>query len=35
MLSIKQVGIKYHFLSLWFDSTWELTLVSRAIGEQK
>ena len=24
MLSfIKQDGIKYHFLSLWFDSTWD------------
>ena len=34
MLSIKQEGIKYHFLSLWYDSTWELTPVSRAIGER-
>ena len=22
MLSDKQVGIKYQFLSLWYDSTW-------------
>ena len=22
MLSVKQGGIKYHFLSLWYDSTW-------------
>ena len=22
MLSVKQRGIKYHFLSLWYDSTW-------------
>ena len=29
MLSGKQGGIKYHFLSLWYD--W--TQVSRAIGE--
>ena len=33
MLSVKQGGIKYHFLSLWYDSTWELTQFSRAIGE--
>ena len=23
MLSIKQGGIKYHFLGLWHDSTWD------------
>ena len=28
MLSIKQGGIKYHFLSLWYDSTWDWTQVS-------
>ena len=28
MLSVKQVGIKYHFLSLWYDSTWDGTQVS-------
>ena len=33
MLSVKQGGIKYHFLSLWYDSTWDWTHVSRAIGE--
>ena len=26
-------GIKYHFLNLWYDSTWEWTQVFRAIGE--
>ena len=26
-------GIKYHFLSLWYDSTWDWTPVSRTIGE--
>ena len=33
VLSAKQGGIKYHFLSLWYDSTWYCTQVSRAIGE--
>ena len=33
MLSVKQGGIKYHFLSLWYDSTWDWTQVSRPIGE--
>ena len=33
MLSVKQDGIKYHFLSLWYDSTWDWTPVSRTIGE--
>ena len=23
MLSVKQGGIKYHFLSLWYDSAWD------------
>ena len=23
MLSVKQGGINYHFLSLWYDSTWD------------
>ena len=32
MLSVKQGGIKYHFLSLWYDSTWDWTQVSRAIS---
>ena len=33
MLSVKQGGIKYHFLSLWYDSTWDWSQVSRAICE--
>ena len=33
MLSVKQGGIKYHFLSLWYDSTWVWTPVSQTIGE--
>ena len=33
MLSVKQRSIKYHILSLWYDSTWEWIQVSRAIGE--
>ena len=33
MQSIKQGGIKYHSLSLWYDSTWDWTQISRAIGE--
>ena len=33
MLSVKQGGIKYHFLSLWYDSTWDWTQFSQAIGE--
>ena len=33
MLSVKQGGIKYHFLSLWYDSTWDWTQVTRAISE--
>ena len=31
MLSVNQGGIKYHFLSLWYDSTWDWTQVSRSI----
>ena len=31
-LSVKQGGIKYHFLSLWYDSTWDGTPVSQIIG---
>ena len=34
MLSVKQGGIKYLFLSLWYDATWDRTPVSWAIGEQ-
>ena len=33
MLSVKQGSIKYHFLSLWYDSTWDWTPVSLAIGK--
>ena len=33
MLSVKQDSIKYDFLSLWYDSTWDWTQISRAIGE--
>ena len=32
-LSVMQGGIKYHFLSLWYGSTWDWTPVSRTIGE--
>ena len=33
LLRVKQGGIKYHFLSLWYDVTWDWTHVSRTIGE--
>ena len=33
MLSVKQGGIKYHFLSLWYDSARDWTPISRAINE--
>ena len=33
MLSVKQWSTKYHFLNLCYDSTWEWTLVSQAIGK--
>ena len=33
MLSVKQGGIKYHFLSLWYDLSWDWTPVSWAIGK--
>ena len=33
MLSVKQGDIKYHFFSLLYDSNWDWTLVSWAIGE--
>ena len=33
MLRVKQGGIKYHFLSLWYDSTWNWTQVSWTIGK--
>ena len=31
--TVKQEGIKYHFLSLWYDSTWAWSLVSQTISE--
>ena len=34
MLSVKQDSIKYHFLNLWYDSTWDWTPVSQTIGTQ-
>ena len=33
MLSVKQGGVKYHFLSIWYDSTWDWTLVPCTIGK--
>ena len=33
MLSVKQGNIKSYFWSLWYDSTWDWTAVSRTIGE--
>ena len=33
MLSVKQGDIKYHFLSLLYDSTWDWTSVFRIISE--
>ena len=33
MLIVKQGGIKYLFLSLWYDTTWDWALVSQAIDE--
>ena len=34
LLSVNQGGTKYHFLNLWYDSTWDWTPVSQTIGEQ-
>ena len=33
MLSVKQGSIKYHFLSLWYDSARDSTQVTQVIGE--
>ena len=33
ILNVKQGSIKYYFLIFWYDSTWDWTPVSRAIGE--
>ena len=35
MLSVKQGGIKYHFLSFWYDSTWDWTTVSWTNAKKK
>ena len=35
MLSVKQDSFKYHFFSLWYDSTWDWTQLSQAIGDAK
>ena len=35
MLSVKQGGIKYHILILWYDSTWDWTPVFRTIDKQQ
>ena len=32
-LSVKQGGIKVHFLILWYDLTWDWTLVFQTIRE--
>ena len=34
MVSFKQGGIKYHSFSLWYDSSWDWTPVSRTIGKR-
>ena len=33
MLSVKQGGMKYHFLSFWYDTTRDWTPISRTIGK--
>ena len=33
MLSVKQGSIKYYYLSLWYDSTWDWTPASHTISE--
>ena len=33
ILSAKQCSIKYHFLNIWYDSTWKWIPVSRTISE--
>ena len=33
LLSVKQGGIRYHFLNLWYDSTWDWSKISWTIGE--
>ena len=34
MLSVKQGGITYNFLSFGYDATWDWNPVSQATGEQ-
>ena len=34
MPSVKQGGIKYHFLSFWYGSTKDWTQISQAIEEE-
>ena len=33
ILGVKEGSIKYHFLSLWYDSTWDRAPVSWPTGE--
>ena len=33
LLSVKQGGIKYNFLSLWYDLTWDWTPASQTVGK--
>ena len=33
MLSVKQGGMKYRLLSLWYDSTWDWNPVFQTISE--
>ena len=33
MENVNQEGIKYHFLSFWYDLTWDWTPVYQTIGE--
>ena len=33
LLSVKPGVMKYHFLGLWYDATWDWTQISRTIGK--
>ena len=33
LLSVKEVGIKYHFKSLWYDTTWDWNQASQTVSE--
>ena len=35
MVSVKQGGIKYHFLSLWYDSTWDFVMAFASMQREK